>query len=353
MEELTQTVREMARCIGAAATGVATTETLEGGPPSADLTYVLDGAKSALCFAVPFDESLIGPYLRKEDHSSHEKDNVRTNVLVSGIALEISNFLNQKGHKSVPQASNLVYRTDTKNGPLDEIPPIAHRYLAVRSGIGHFGFSGNVITKEHGAAVILGCVVTEAKLVPTAPLPDEDNYCDECRLCCAVCASSLMSQDETTTVTLGNVEFSYSKRRHHNRCDYVCGGFTGLHPSGKWSTWSPGRFPIPEDDADFRGAIIKALPPYLSRPGRDGGFFTILMPGHRIEFTCGHCQLICHSDAEVRKKRYRMLIEGGVVVQNLDGSREAVTLEEALRRLEAMPPETRALYEVVSETIDG
>jgi epoxyqueuosine reductase len=352
LEALTQTVREMARCVGAAATGVVTTETLEGGPPSADLTYVRENAKSALCFAVPLDESLIEPYLRKEDHRSHEKDNVRASVIASGISLEIASFLNQKGYPSVPQPSNLAYRTDTKNGPLDEIPPIAHRYLAVRSGVGHFGFSGNVITKEHGAAVILGSVVTEAELVPTDPLPPEDNYCDECRLCCAACASSLMSQNETTTITLGGAEFSYSKRRHHNRCDYVCGGFTGLHPSGKWSTWSPGRFPIPEEDRDFRDAIIRALPPYLRRPGREGGFFTILMPGYRIEFTCGHCQLLCHPDAEVRKERYRMLIESGVTVQNPDGSREAVSPEEAEKRLAAMSPETRALYGTVSETMD-
>jgi len=69
------------------------------------------------------------------------------------------------------------------------------------------------------------------------------------------------------------------------------------------------------------------------------------MPGHRIELTCGHCQLICHPDKAVRTRRYKMLTQSGVVVQNPDGSREAISPEEAKARLAAMPAETRALYE--------
>ena len=68
-------------------------------------------------------------------------------------------------------------------------PPISHRYLAVRSGIGHFGYSGNIITKEYGSAIVLASVVTDAELIPTEPLPEEENYCDECKLCLSVCSS--------------------------------------------------------------------------------------------------------------------------------------------------------------------
>jgi len=40
-----------------------------------------------------------------------------------------------------------------------------------------------------------------------------------------------------------------------------------------------------------------------------------------------------------------MLTRSGVVVQNPDGSLEAVPPDEAARRLEKMPTEQRALYE--------
>lgn len=345
MDELTHHVKDLVECLGGVAVGIATIQTLEGGPPSSDLRYVLPGASSAIVFAVPLDQGFIGPFLKKEDHDSHGLNNVRTNTLASGIACEVANFLTQIGHPSVPQAANFVYRKDGQHSPKDEKPPISHRYLAVRSGVGHFGYSGNVITKEHGAAIILGSVVTAAELIPTDPLPPEGNYCDECRLCQAVCASGYMSQDEKITITLGGVDFSHCKKHDHLRCDYVCGGFTGLHRSGKWSTWSPGRFPIPEKDEDFRAVIRKAAKAYVKRPKPKGGFYHFLMPGYRIENTCGNCQLVCHPGKEIRKSRYKMVVEGGVVVQNPDGSREAVSPEEARKRIANMDPETRALYE--------
>ncbi len=347
MEKMTNRVKELAKCLGATAVGIATTETLAGGPPSTDLTYVLPEAKSAVSFLLPLNQEYIEPYLQKKDRRTHETDNIRTNTLASGISFEIAGYLSQKGHPSVGQTANITYRTDTPNGPFDEKPPISHRYLAVRSGIGYFGLSGNVITNENGAAVILGSLVTTAELIPTDPLPDEDNYCDECRLCMAACASEYMAPDKKTIVNMGEAEFSHSKHRHHSRCDYVCGGFTGLHKSGKWSTWSPARFPIPETDAEFFPAIINAAEPYKNRPREEGGFFHFLMPGNKVNFTCGNCTLVCHPDKEVRKKRHKMLINSGVVVQRPDGSCEAVSPAEAENRIASMPPEQRALYEVV------
>jgi len=347
MENLNDIIKSFVKTLGAVDVGFATTETLKGGPPSADITYVLPKAKSAVCFAVPLNQDHIIPFLSKKDRMSHDQDNVRANTIASGIALDLSNYLEQKGFKSLPQSANVVYRTDTKNGPLDEVPPISHRYLAVRSGLGHFGFSGNVIRKDTGAAVIFSSVITEAELVPTDPLPKEDNYCDNCKLCFAACASGLMDTKEDVTITLGGVEFTYSKRKHHNRCDYVCGGFTGLHKSGKWSTWSPGRFPIPEKDEEFLPALIQAIKPNIKRPSLGGGFHHFLVPGNKVSLTCGNCAIICHPDKEERKKRYDVLVKSGVVVQNEDGSLEAVTPEEAENRLEQMSPEQKSLYMIV------
>jgi len=254
MNELTESLKEMALTLGAFKVGIVTTETLAGGPPSADLTYVLPEAKSAICFALAFDQSLIDPYFKKEDHKSLETNKVRTTTLANGIAFEMAGFLQQMGYKAVPQAANFVYRTDSENGPMDSKPPISHRYLAVRSGIGYFGYSGNIITKEYGSAIALASVVTDTELVPTDPLPEEENYCDGCKLCLKVCSSEFVDPVEKVTVTLGGKEFSYGKRGSYDRCGYVCGGLSGLNPSGKWSTWSPARFKIPEKDEDFQAA---------------------------------------------------------------------------------------------------
>ena len=345
MEKITRRAKDLARCYGAGAVGVVTTDMLAGGPPSTDLTYVLPNAKSAVSFAVSLDQSLIEPWFNKQNHDDHFRDNIRANVIASGISLELSNYLSQKGYPSVPLTANTAYRTESKNGRYDEIPPISHRYLAVRCGVGFFGLSGNVLTPREGAAIILGSVVTEAELIPTKPISDEQNYCDDCRLCKGACASGFIDGEETITVTMGGLDFSYSKKWHHSRCDYVCGGFTGLHKSGQWSTWSPGRFPIPEKDEDFYPALLNTVGPYLKRPKSDLAVFNTIMPGDKVELTCGNCQLICHPDPKVRKRRFKLLVDSGVIVQNPDGSLDAVAPEDAQKHIAKMNAETRALYE--------
>lgn len=354
MNELTESLKEMALTLGAFKVGIATTETLAGGPPSADLTYVLPEAKSAICFALAFDQSLINPYFKKEDHESLETNKVRTTTLANGIAFEMAGFLQNLGYKAVPQAANFVYRMDSENGPEDMKPPISHKYLAVRSGLGYFGYSGQIITTEYGSAIVLASVVTDAELVPTDPLPEEENYCDGCKLCLKVCSSGFVDPVEKVTVTLGGKEFSYGKRRNYSRCGYVCGGLSGLNRSGKWSTWSPARFEIAEKDEDVPDMLspdaqIPAMQAYIERPKIKGGFFFAGIPGFRMEYTCSNCQLVCHPDKEVRKARYRMLIESGVVIQEPDGTRRAVSPDEAKEYLKSMPPERRKLYESVSE----
>jgi epoxyqueuosine reductase len=344
MKKLTRTVIDFAKLEGACAVGIATKETLAGGPPTADITYVLPEARSAVCFAFALDQELIPPFLMKRDRRSHERDNIRANTMASGTSIDLARYLDQMGHPSYALTANNVYRKDTRRGALDMIPDISLRYLAVGSGVAGFGLSGNVLTKEHGAGIILGAVITSAELEPTDPIPEEVNYCDGCRLCMASCASSMMDPQLEERVSLGGVQHTYSKRRSYLRCEFVCGGFTGLHPSGKWSTWSPGRFRIPESDKEFISALARGVDAYNKRPSMEGGFFHPLSK-KKLNLTCGNCQLICVPDREERKRRHQMLTESGCVVQARDGSVEVVTPDEAARRVASMGPEDRALYE--------
>ena len=92
---------------------------------------------------------------------------------------------------------------------------------------------------------------------------------------------------------------------------------------------------------------MKVAPAYKTRPKQDFGcnIYHPLAPGNRLDFTCGHCQFVCHPDKEVRKQRYNMIVGGGVVIQESDGLLRAVSPEEAQEHLAAMDPETKALYE--------
>ncbi len=343
MRGLTEEIQELPRSLGAIAVGIATRETLGGGPLSADLTFILPEARSAISFAIPLNKALIRPFLAKEDRLSHERDNFKTNMVASGIAAHLAKHLEQKGHPSVGLVANESYREEEGLGRLGMHPDLSHRYVAVRSGVGWFGLSGNVIVPGFGAPVILGSCVTAAELEPTEPLSPEENTCDGCRLCMASCCSGLMDPEEKASVTLGGQDFSYSRRRNYLRCEFVCGGMTGLHPSGKWSTWSPGRFNIPQKERAFRDAMIRGIKAYDRRPPMEGGAAHILMRS-KLYLTCGNCQLLCWPDPEDRKENFRILTSSGTVIQKPDGPVQRVAPEEADTYVRGLNEETRSLY---------
>lgn len=344
MDKLSHRAIDYAYCEGALTAGIATVNTLSGGPPSTDLEYAQPGAKSAVVFSIPLDQDLIPDYLGKVDRLAFERNYEMVNSIASGVGVKLANFLTQKGHPAVPLAANDVYRDDTPGGRADMLPPISLRYLAAVSGVGAFGLSGNILTAGNGGAVILGGVVTQAELEPTPPLSREENYCDNCRICARACASGFMKPKGKIEVTLGGTSFSYADRWSYLRCQYVCSGFTGLHPGGNWSTWSPGRFAMPEDDADMMPLFLKSIAAYYSRPEGPGGHYHSLMES-KLYSTCANCQLICVPDKEERKRRYALLTESGVVIQHPDGSLSAVSPGDAKIHLSEMDDETRALYE--------
>lgn len=327
---------------GAVLSGIATIRSLAGGPPSTALTGVLPDAKSALVFAVPLDPEHIESFLGKKDRLSHERDNITKNNIATGIAVGLADYLKQKGVNSVPISANKAYRSEEiETGRM--IPQVSLRYLAVAAGIGHFGLSGNVITKRYGAAVILGAMMTAAELAATDPLPIEENYCDSCKLCIASCASGFMHETEHETVTLGGIQCTYSKRRSQLRCQFVCGGFSGLHKSGKWSSWSPGRWTVPESDENILAAFMPGFRAYSRWPEIEGGQYHIMMK-KKLLLTCGNCQLVCMPDKNERVRRHHMLTHHGVVIQQKDGQLEAVPVDAAASYLESLNPEIRALY---------
>ena len=153
-----------------------------------------------------------------------------------------------------------------------------------------------------------------------------------------------MGLKEITEVNLGGRTFSYAARRTYMRCQYVCGGYAGLHRSGKWSTWSPARFPIPDEDEAFLPLMMATSTLYGKRPDSVGGRYHSMMDS-KLYTTCGNCQIVCVPDKDERKRRYKLLAEGGVVLQNEDGSLEVIPPDEAEQRLSAMAPEHRALYD--------
>lgn len=332
---------------GAIKVGFATRETLGGGPPSTDLSYILPEARSAISFALPLDREKMRLYLSKKSHAEHERDNFDTNIRSSRLAKELALWLEARGFASKRVISNNVYRTEVEGWELLMPPDLSHRYVAARSGVGSFGWSGNIGINGYGAAILLGTTVTEAELEPTAPESPEDSFCDKCKLCVASCPSGMFDAKEETSLTVGGQTFSFSERRSNLPCQFVCGGFTGLHPDGQWSTWSPGRYSIPSDDSEMMKVFFEAIADYAKWPERtDGteGYVNMALSEASLHLTCGNCQIICWGDKEETRENYRLLKNSGCVIQRENGDVEVLPAREAAKTFAALPPEHRELY---------
>ncbi|MDR0888138.1 MAG: hypothetical protein LBM39_03015 [Candidatus Methanoplasma sp.] len=339
----TESALNMPKTLGAAISGITTPELLKGGPATVDLDYVLPGAKSVIIFGVPFNQDLIEPYLSKKDYALNE-NKIRNTTLAFGIAFEISTVLTSLGYKTVPVAPNFEFRKDTPGGIFDRIPSSSLKLMAVSCGLGHIGQSGLLITKEFGAAFSLGAVITDAELQPTQPLPEEENYCDSCGFCNRSCAANFINKGEIR-ITMGGRQVRVGNCKLAARCAYVCGGITGLHTNGEWSTWSAGRFPIPEEDEEYKTISRKYIGRYLERERTGAICYNPLLAGtYEMQYTCSNCQFVCHPDPSVRKKRFDLLAKSGVIIEGADGIPRAVSPEEADRFLAELPEEKRRLY---------
>ena len=68
---------------------------------------------------------------------------------------------------------------------------ICWRRAGVRAGLGSYGESGALVTKEYGQAVRLSGVVTAADLYPDAP--EKEDVCDHCMRCVEACPVNALS----------------------------------------------------------------------------------------------------------------------------------------------------------------
>ena len=315
----------IARGIGIDKLGFTTREHLADTPPSGDLGYLLPSAKSAISLAVALDKTAIRAYLGKGDLIAHTMDHRAAYMKVIEASRAIQGLLKDRGYEATTPSPNFQYR---KGQPfMAMVPPLSHRYIAVASGIGWLGWSGNVVTPEYGATITLSSVVTSAELEPDEPLEQGDS-CKNCQLCAAVCPSHFISKKDENRVTIAGHAYTHNKKAPNLRCVVTCGGANGVSdPGAKWSTWSYKvlELPGPGDDEAFIRRVLEygrdpnnqLLKNILNLENtnlpdlKHAGLFV-----DTLLFTCGNCMLVCWPDMKDRKENYRLITTSGRVVKD-------------------------------------
>jgi epoxyqueuosine reductase QueG len=330
MRQLETRVKTIARENGAALVGLASRKRLSDAPPSGNPGYLLPSAQSIISFAIPYDQLALKEFFRKTNWRSFNTDKKEITRRLYVISDQLEDFLRREGFDALSVDINNNYRPEPGAQDVSEIvamnPDFSHRYGAVAAGLGRLGWSGNVMTPHYGSAILLGTVLTSAKLSPDPIL--EDNPCDGCKMCVASCPVEMMHRKESVKITIAGITEEIARKRTNNCCWIGCDGYHSLSPSRKWSNWSPYRMdtslPAKDEIVDelctrLRKADPDASPNELNAyTNYREAFFD---PGYLFFSVCAQCANVCWPAREDRIENRKHLANSGIVVLRVNGER--------------------------------
>ena len=365
---LEQQIKKIALDEGAALVGICSAEGIKDKDFS-DPNYLLPGAKSVISIAINFDDEKVSKYLSKEEYLPLCYEEGHTTKILKRVAEKIKAFLEDKGfeayncdcnydYRNVNKASKVVVSSiknlidlinkekdkdrnltrleektldrlrkmilpGIRKTPMNLIPSLSHRCVAVSAGVGRIGWSGNLITEKYGARVLLNSIITNADLTPDKPL--ENNPCTKCKICEKSCQGGLFSKDEEQTITIAGVEDKIAKRNSYAYCIAVCSGMSGQNKFKEWSTWSPFRFDdtesLPLDDS-VDNYVKNMFAKGIEKGGQQAENVLRLIensflgrnnkPAEDFRPSCGFCQMVCSGhDLDKTKENYKLIVNSG------------------------------------------
>ena len=198
METLKKEILEIARGAGIDLVGVAPVERFSEAPQGYRPHDLLRGARSVISFAARVP---VGTLLTAPNYSFLQFGWLRLNEILNLAAYRTAVFLEDRGFISMPMPAARDEGTPRilREEPEPEIRymgSFSERHAAELAGLGQIGLSGCLITREFGANVRLGSVLTTAAL-PSDP-PCEERLCvpEKCGyLCMRICPWEAISKE--------------------------------------------------------------------------------------------------------------------------------------------------------------
>lgn len=140
---------------------------------------VTGGLPRAVSIAVALDPAVIreisdGP--TREYFAEYE----RVNSLLTALCERVFGIL-----AKVTKRARAIETTTSNFDERTLSMPLQHRTIATRAGLGWIGESALLVTREYGAAVRLGSVLTNAELTTGKPL--NTSQCGDCHRCVDCC----------------------------------------------------------------------------------------------------------------------------------------------------------------------
>jgi len=234
VRQLTDAVKELARCHGAALVGVAPVERFDPMPPLWDAAPkgahprdFLPDARSVISIAQPILNPVLDapavlatrememipdlakyPYLEllydRVGHAVHD-------LMLESIGQVVGQHLLSLGYDA------MIFPTTGLHPHVDGLSdrgiwekhsrfrytsgPFSHRHAATRAGLGEFGYNNLVLTPQFGPRQRFNSIVTDVELAPDPLISQPICLRDACRLCLQACIMSCITMRDDASVT--------------------------------------------------------------------------------------------------------------------------------------------------------
>jgi Fe-S-cluster-containing hydrogenase component 2 len=191
------------------------------------LEGALPGTKSYISLVVKMNRDNV----RSAARSVANQEFHRGGEIMNEAAQRITRALEDAGHRAINPA--MAFPMEMANYP-GRIWVVAHKPVAVASGLGVMGIHRNVIHPRFGNFILLGTVLVDAAISSYGE-PLDYSPCLECKLCVAACPVGAIKK---------NGDFDFVACSVHNYREFM-GGFTD---------WAQ-TIADSEDAADFRSRV--------------------------------------------------------------------------------------------------
>lgn len=220
-------LREICLSAGADDVAFASVENPDLTSERAHVESALPGAKSFISLVVRMNRDNV----RSPARSVANQEFHRTGEIINEAAHRITRVLQDAGHRALNPSATFPMEMDQFPG---RIWVVAHKPVAVASGLGVMGIHRNVIHPKFGNFILLATILVDAP-VSSYGEPLDYSPCLECKLCVAACPVGAIGKDG---------EFDFVACSVHNYREFM-GGFTDYVQTIADST----------DAADFRSRV--------------------------------------------------------------------------------------------------
>ncbi|TFF97808.1 MAG: hypothetical protein EU547_03310 [Promethearchaeota archaeon] len=372
LSDLKEKIKEISLNSGAKLVGVGNKDRLKDAPPSGDMEYSLPNAESCIIWVYPNPIEALENYFAKKERMSIKKYQYFAYSSAWSSALKIKECIEKNSnYKAFAIIPNGQYR---KKGGYSNFlkvqqayPPFSLRYGAVAAGLGHIGWSGNLVTKEYGGSLYLGGVITTAPLEPD-PM-QEENHCNKCKICYQACTTGYFEKDieeAQQEVIIGGKKEIYGKRGTYSKCATGCTGWVGLSEDGKWTTWTPDHICLkdytneewranPNLKQDLMRRILvdkdtpKKIRDYNKEILKSYARVTVtenaaLRPLEDVNPRCGNCNFICVADPKKRLELLKLLKSSGKIFLDDDRREFIKKIDENGKEIIYYPPSEEEFF---------